>query len=109
MSVAASQLQLNFAERAVRRRPTSLVLGLLFAGTLFVVAFVSNVIEVNTLGAGIVEVSTQLQRTSDESQALRAEIARLQTADKITVAALAIGMEQPDHPALTLPQFTRSR
>ncbi len=103
MAVAASQLQLNFAERAVKRRPTSLVLGLLLAGTLFVVAFVSNVIEVNTLSADIVEVTSQLQRTSDENQALRADIARLQSADRVAVAARALGLVQPDHPALTLP------
>ena len=90
-----SQLQLNFAERAVRRRPTSLVLGIMLSVVVFIVVFVSNVIVVNQLSGDIISLSAQQQHISDESQQLRVAIARLQSAERITSAATVIGMVLP--------------
>ena len=102
MQAAETQLQLNFAERAVKRRPTSLVLGMLLAVVGFIVLFVSNVIAVNSLSAEIVETSSSLQRTVDENQQLRADISRLTAADRITAEASKLGLVQSQRPGKVL-------
>lgn len=102
MSTAATQLQLNFAERAVKRRPTSLVLGMLLAVVGFIVLFVSNVIAVNSLSGEIVNSSSALQRTVDENQQLRAEISRLTAVDRITAEAGKLGLVQSQQPGTVL-------
>jgi cell division protein FtsL len=102
MSVAASQLQLNFAERAVKRRPTSLILGMLLAVVGFIVLFVSNVIAVNALSGEMVETSSALQRTIDANQQLRADISRLTAVDRITAEASKLGLVQSQKPGTVL-------
>ena len=103
MSSGQSQLQLNFAERAVRRRPISLVLGVMLSVVVFIVAYVSNVIVVNQLGGEITSLAVLQQRATDDIQQYRAEIARLQSAERITIAAAALGLALPDAPAIPLP------
>lgn len=104
MSTGQSQLQLNFAERAVHRRPTSLVLGVMLCVVIFIVLFVSNVIVVNQLSGDNIALSTLQQRVADNNQQLRAEIAHLQSADRITPAAAALGLVLPDAPAIPLSE-----
>lgn len=103
MASGQSQLQLNFAERAVRRRPTSLVLGVMLSVVVFIVLFVSNVIVVNQLSGDIIALSSAQQRVADENQRFRVEIARLQSADRIIAAATSMGMILSDSPAVPLP------
>jgi len=98
MQATAAQLQLNFAERAVKRRPVSLILAVLLASAGFTVLFVSNVIAVNNLGAQIVESSTLVQRTADENRQLQADISRLMAADRITHEAAQLGLVQSQTP-----------
>lgn len=102
MPAASSQLQLNFAERAVRRRPTSLVLGVMLSVVAFIVAFVGNVVVVDRLGGDIVALAAQAQHVTDDNAQLRTDIAHLQSADRITSAAAAMGLALPGSPAIPL-------
>jgi len=105
-TASASQMQLNFAERAVRRRPVSLILGMLLAVVGFIILFVSNVIAVNSLASVIVESSSALQRTLDENQQLRADISRLSEADRITTEAQRLGFVQSSRTSMILTPIT---